>query len=75
MAAGLGVGGLGVGSTTENGEVAVIGAVIGWVVGLLVGANMKKVEVLYRVQLTNAGWELTLVAPQLPTARPALHTG
>jgi hypothetical protein len=75
MALGLGVGGLGAGSTTENGEIAAIGAALGWVVGLLVGAKMKKVEVLYRVQLTSAGWELIRVAPQPAALRPALQAG
>ena len=75
MAVGFGVGGLGAGSTTENGEIAAIGAAIGWVVGLFVGANMKKVEVLYRVQLTSTGWELTRVAPQPTALRPALQAG
>jgi hypothetical protein len=64
MAVGLGVGGLGAGSTTENAELALLGAGIGWVVGLLVGANMQKVEVLYRAQWTPSGWHLTPVAPQ-----------
>jgi hypothetical protein len=75
MAVGFGVGGLGAGSTTENAELAVIGAAVGWVVGLLVGANMQKVEVLYRAQWTNAGWHLIPVNPQ-PAApvRPALGT-
>jgi hypothetical protein len=75
MALGGGVGGFGVGSTTENGELAALGAFAGWVVGLFVGANMKKVEVLYRVQLTSAGWELTRVAPQPAPMRPALQAG
>jgi hypothetical protein len=68
---GLGVGGLGVGSTAKNGELAVLGAFAGWGVGLLVGANMKKVEVLYRVQLTGAGWDFTRVAPQSAPSRAA----
>jgi hypothetical protein len=75
MAVGLGVGGLGAGSTTENGELAVIGAAIGWVVGLFVGANLQKVELMYRVQWTNAGWHLTGVTPQSAPSRPALQTG
>jgi hypothetical protein len=74
MAVGGGVGGFGVGSTTENGELAVLGAFAGWIAGLFVGANMKKVEVLYRVQLTNTGWHLTPVAPQPMPIRPALQT-
>jgi hypothetical protein len=75
MAVGGGIGGFGVGSTTENGELAVLGAFAGWIVGLFVGANMKKVEVLYRVQLTNAGWQLTRVTPQPAPLRPALQAG
>lgn len=75
MAVGLGVGGLGAGSTTENGELAVIAAAIGWVVGLFVGANMQKVEVIYRVQWTGAGWHLTRVTPQPAQLRPALQAG
>jgi hypothetical protein len=75
MAVGLGVGGLGAGSTTENGELAVIGAAIGWVVGLFVGANMKKVEVMYRAQRTDTGWHLTRVTPQSVPSRPALQAG
>lgn len=75
MAVGFGVGGLGAGSTTENGELAVIGAAIGWVVGLFVGANMQKVEVMYRVQWTDTGWHLTRVAPQPAPSRPALQAG
>jgi hypothetical protein len=75
MAVGLGVGGLGAGSTTENGEIAVIGAALGWVVGLFVGANMKKVEVLYGVQLTGEGWHLVPVTPPaVAPARSALGT-
>jgi len=77
MAVGLGIGGLGAGSTTENAEVALLGAGIGWVVGLFVGASMEKVEVLYHVQLTPAGWHLT-PTPQQPTVpasavRPSLR--
>jgi hypothetical protein len=75
MAVGLGVGGLGAGSTTENGELAVIAAAIGWVVGLFVGANMEKVEVVYGVQLTNTGWHLTPVPARSGSARPALQAG
>lgn len=75
MAVGGGITGLGAGSTTENAELALLGAGIGWVVGLLVGANMQKIEVLYRVQWTNAGWHLIPVAPQpAAPARPALGT-
>jgi hypothetical protein len=33
--------------TTKSDELALIGALFGWGTGLLVGANMKKVEVLY----------------------------
>jgi NAD(P)-dependent dehydrogenase (short-subunit alcohol dehydrogenase family) len=73
MAVGLGVGGLGAGSATDNAELALLGAGVGWVVGLLVGANMEKVEVLYRVQWTSAGWHLTPTSPQ-PAVRPALRT-
>jgi hypothetical protein len=73
MAVGLGVTGLGAGSATENAEVALLGAGIGWVVGLFVGANMEKVEVLYRVQLTAAGWHLTATSPQ--PAVPASSVG
>jgi hypothetical protein len=74
MAVGFGVGGLGAGSTTENGELAVIGAAVGWVVGLFVGANMNKVEVMYRVQWTDAGWQFIRVAPQ-PVTREVLQAG
>jgi hypothetical protein len=75
MAVGGGITGLGAGSATENGELAVIGAAVGWVVGLFVGANMEKAEVLYQVQSTNAGWHLIPVKPQrtAPT-RPAFGT-
>lgn len=74
MAVGGGITGLGAGSTTENAELALLGAGIGWVVGLLVGANMQKAEVLYRAQWTPSGWLLTPVAPQPAVAsavRPA----
>jgi hypothetical protein len=73
MAVGFGVGGLGVGSATENDELAVIGAALGWIAGLFVGATMRKVEVLYRVQLTSTGWHLTRVTPQLAPLRPSLQ--
>jgi hypothetical protein len=72
MAFGLCVGGLGVGSTTESAELVMLGAGLGWVVGLLVGANMEKAEILYRVQWTSQGWHLILVKPQPAVARPAL---
>lgn len=74
MAVGGGVGGFGVGSTTENGEVALLGAFAGWIVGLFVGANMEKVEVVYRAQLTSTGWHLAPGAPQSAPLRPALQT-
>jgi hypothetical protein len=68
-------GGYGAGSTTQNGETAVIGGFVGWVVGLLVGANMKKVEPLYRAQLTSQGWQFVPVKPQRSApARSALGT-
>lgn len=74
MAVGLGgVGGLGAGSTTENGKLAVLAGAVGWVVGLFVGATMKKVEVMYRVQWTSNGWRLTRVTPQSAPPRPALQ--
>ena len=75
MAVGLGLGGLGAGSTTENGEIAALGAALGWVVGLFVGANMKNVEVLYRAQWTSQVWHLIRVAPQRAPSRPALQAG
>jgi hypothetical protein len=75
MAFGFGVGGLGAGSATENAELALLGAGIGWVVGLLVGANMEKVEVLWRVQSTPQGWRLIAVESQRAApVRPALGT-
>ncbi len=64
MAVGLGLAGLGVGSKSENAELAGLGAFAGWVVGLFVGANMKKAEVLYRVQLTPQGWHFMAAKPQ-----------
>lgn len=67
MAVGGGVSGLGIGSRTETAEGAVLGTLAGWCIGLLVGANMKKVEVMFRVQRTNAGWRFARVTPQ-PTA-------
>ncbi len=75
MALGGGIGGFGVGSTTENGETAVLGALAGWCVGLLVGANMQKVEVVYRAQLTSTGWDLTRVARQPVPSRSAVQAG
>jgi hypothetical protein len=45
------------------------------VVGLFVGANMKKIEVIYRVQWTGTGWHLTRVIPQSAPSRPALQAG
>jgi hypothetical protein len=75
MAVGLGsMGGLGAGSTTENGELAAIGAAVGWVVGLFVGAKMKKVEIMYRVQWTGTGWQFIRVPPQ-PVTRQVLQAG
>ncbi len=73
MAVGFGVTGLGAGSTTQNGETALIGAGIGWVVGLFVGSRMEKAEVLYEVQATSRGWHLMSVKPHpAAPARPAL---
>lgn len=76
MAIGGGIGGLGLGSTTENDQIAVLGAAAGWLAGLFVGANMKKAEVIYRVQRTGTGWHFVAVAPQ-PAAsrRTALQAG
>ncbi len=71
MALGFGLTGMGAGQVTQNGEIAVLGAAIGGLVGLIVGANMQKVEVLYRVQLTREGWHFRRVEP-LSTTRPAL---
>lgn len=73
--AGLGVGGLGAGSATEKGELAVIGAFVGWCVGLFVGASMEKIEVMYAVQLTNTGWDFARVTPQAAPSRPAFQAG
>ncbi len=75
MAVGGGVsGGLGTGSATRNGEAAAIGAFVGYVIGLLVGAQMEKVEVVYRAQRTGTGWHLVPVAQQRATSpRPALQ--
>jgi hypothetical protein len=75
MAVGGGVsGGLGTGSATRNGEAAAIGAFVGYVIGLLVGAQMEKVEVVYRAQRTGTGWHLIPVAQQRATSpRPALQ--
>jgi hypothetical protein len=72
---GFSVGGLGVGSATEKGELAVMGAFVGWCVGLLVGANLEKVEVMYSAQWTGAGWHLTRVAPQAAPGRAAFQAG
>lgn len=74
MAIGGGISGLGAGSTSKNGEIAAFGAVVGWLAGLFIGANMTKVEVIYRAQRTDTGWHLVPVAPQ-PVARPALQAG
>lgn len=70
-----GVGGLGAGSTTKNREIAAYSAVVGWFAGLFVGANMTKVEVIYRAQRTSTGWDFIRVAPQPAAARPALQAG
>ena len=75
MAFGGGVSGLGIGSRTETAEGAVLGTLAGWCIGLLVGANMKKVEVMFRVQRTSAGWRLVEVAPQGKPTRSVLQAG
>jgi hypothetical protein len=75
MAVGGCVGGLGLGSTTENDQIAGLGAVVGWLAGLFIGAKMEKVEVIYRAQRTGTGWHLVRVVPQPTAARPALQAG
>lgn len=74
MAVGGGLSGLGAGSTTKNGEIAAFAGVVGWFAGLLIGAQMEKVEVIYRAQRTGTGWHLVRVVPQ-PAPRPALQAG
>jgi hypothetical protein len=62
MALGGGITGAGaVGSSSQNGEAAFLAGMAGWALGLLIGAGMEKVEVLYEVQWTNAGWHLISV--------------
>jgi hypothetical protein len=71
MAFGGGVTGAGVvGSSSPSGEAAFVAGLMGWAVGLLVGAGMEKVEAIYEVQWTNAGWHLIPV----PRKRPAVGT-
>jgi hypothetical protein len=74
MALGGGITGAGVvGSSSQNGEAAFLAGLAGWAVGLLIGAGMEKVEVIYEVQWTNAGWRL-IPAPHTGTViRPALE--
>jgi hypothetical protein len=69
------IGGLGTGSATRNGETAAFGAFVGYVIGLFVGANMRKVEVIYRAQRTPTGWHLIPVAPQPVASQPVLQAG
>jgi hypothetical protein len=74
MAVGGGIGGLGTGSATKNGEIAAFAGVVGWFAGLLIGAQMEKVEVIYRAQRTPTGWHLIPVAHErAASARPALQ--
>lgn len=75
MAVGGCIGGLGLGSTTENDQIAALGAVAGWLAGLFIGAKMEKVEVIYRAQRTPTGWHLIPVAPQPAASRPVLQAG
>jgi hypothetical protein len=74
MAFGGSVGGLGIGSRTETAEGAVLGTMAGWCIGLLVGANVKKVEIMYRVQWTSAGWRFARVPPRQAAALSARAT-
>jgi hypothetical protein len=73
MAVGCCVGGLSAGASTEKGEAAAIGAVAGWLFGLFVGANMKKIEVMYEARWTEAGWKIVRVDPEPAPSRPALR--
>jgi hypothetical protein len=74
MAFGGGITGAGVvGSSSQNGEAAFLGGLAGWAVGLLIGAGMEKVEVIYEVQWTNAGWHLISVPRTSTAARPRLE--
>jgi hypothetical protein len=75
MAVGGCIGGLGLGATTENDQIAVLSAAGGWLAGLFIGAKMEKVEVIYRAQRTPTGWHLIPAAPQPAAARPALQAG
>jgi hypothetical protein len=75
MAVGGGATGLGiVGSASQNGEAALIAGTAGWLLGLFVGANMEKVEVIYQVQQTYAGWRLVPTPRTATAAGPALET-
>ncbi len=73
MAFGGGITGAGVvGSSSQNGEAAFLAGMAGWAVGLLIGAGMEKVEVIYEVQWTNAGWHLIPVPRTRTAVGPAL---
>jgi hypothetical protein len=73
MALGGGIAGAGVvGSSSQNGEAAFLAGLAGWAVGLLIGAGMEKIEVIYEVQLVNAGWHLISVSPTGTVVGPAL---
>lgn len=74
MAVGGGITGAGVvGSSSQNGEAALLAGLAGWAVGLLIGAGVEKVEVIYEVQWTNAGWRLIPVSRQVARTRPIVQ--
>jgi hypothetical protein len=68
MAVLWGVGGLGVGTASENAEIAGFASLVGWLGGLFAGSKMEKVEPVFQVQWTNRGWSFT------PVPRRATHT-
>ena len=69
-----GLGGLGVGASVDNGEVAAIASLIGWLGGVFVGSRMEKVEPIFQVQRAYWGWQLVEI-PRPRPLRPAIEAG
>jgi len=73
MAVLWGLGGLGIGTASENAEVAAFTSLVGWFGGLFAGSKMEKIEPIFQVQWTNRGWLLTPVPRQATQTRPAVQ--
>lgn len=75
MATVWGLGGLGVGASAKNSEIAAIASAAGLLFGLFVGSRMENVEPIFQVQRTYFGWALTEVPKKAPGFRPAVEPG